>query len=81
MGSNEATLALIPTNQFWLDYANHVSANVVGRAFLSADFTQARSSFAEMIMALAVLDLPFKVDLAGSLWLQFASGFNSCLCC
>ena len=50
--------ALIRANAFWRDYASHD-----GRTpFLSAHFPEASGSFSEMMMALAVLDLPFRSD-------------------
>jgi hypothetical protein len=56
---------LIPVNAFWRDFAAHVEAQAegeaggAGRPFLSAHFVRATSCFAEMLCALAVLDLPF----------------------
>jgi hypothetical protein len=52
----EQTPELIPVNAFWTDYAAH-DAKV---PFLSPHVTDAAGSFAEMLMALAVLDLPFE---------------------
>lgn len=47
---------LIPVNAFWRDFAGRDRA----RPFLSAHVAQATSCFAEMMLALAVLDLPFE---------------------
>ena len=47
---------LIAPNRFWLDYAERDTE----RPFLSKHFAMATSSFAEMMAALAVLDLPFE---------------------
>ncbi len=47
---------LITVNDFWRDYA--VARGT--RPFLSAAVPEANNSFAEMLLALAVLDLPFK---------------------
>ena len=46
---------LILVNAFWNDYA----ANPEGKPFLSGNFIHATRNFAEMMLALAVLDLPF----------------------
>ncbi len=47
---------LVTVNDFWADYATHG-----GQApFLSKSFPQATRNFTEMMLALAVLDLPFK---------------------
>lgn len=47
---------LIPVNAFWRDFA----ARRPDRPFLSAHVAEATSCFAEMMLALAVLDLPFE---------------------
>lgn len=49
---------LVTANGFWADYAKHVAAG--GGAFTSTRFPEAARSFAEMLLALAVLDLPFE---------------------
>ena len=46
---------LAPMNRFWRDYANHENGT-----FISTHFAEAHSSFAEMMYALSVTDLPFK---------------------
>ena len=49
---------LVTVNDFWADYAKHG-----GEApFLSRSFPQATRNFTEMMLALAVLDLPFKAS-------------------
>jgi hypothetical protein len=55
---------LIPVNAFWRDFADHVAAHGKSgaRPFLSGQFVRATSSFAEMLCALAVLDLPFEAQ-------------------
>lgn len=53
----EQTHELIVANQFWRAFANHGGAGA--GPFLSRHFIRATSSFAEMLCALAVLDLPF----------------------
>jgi hypothetical protein len=51
---------LIPVNAFWRDFARHGSAPAgEGAPFASAHVAQATSCLAEMMCALAVLDLPF----------------------
>jgi hypothetical protein len=57
---------LIPVNAFWRDFARHGPTSADGAPaadgtapFASAHVTQATSCFAEMMCALAVLDLPF----------------------
>lgn len=49
---------LIEINAFWCDYAGHQA----GKAFVSANVAEATNNFAEMMMALAVIDLPFKAE-------------------
>jgi hypothetical protein len=55
---------LIPVNAFWRDFADHVASHGSGsaRPFLSGQFVRATSCFAEMLSALAVLDLPFEAQ-------------------
>ncbi|MCM8531747.1 MAG: hypothetical protein NE330_11340 [Lentisphaeraceae bacterium] len=48
---------LIRLNGFWRDYALHTDG-----PFLSKNFMEATSNLSEMIMALAVLDLPFESE-------------------
>ncbi|MFW5869393.1 MAG: hypothetical protein ACOCVI_00675 [Planctomycetota bacterium] len=50
------TAKLIEVNGFWDDYAHHDDDG----PFLSTHLPEANSSFAEMMLALAVLDLPFE---------------------
>ncbi|MFM7299480.1 MAG: hypothetical protein ACKO4Q_19930, partial [Planctomycetota bacterium] len=47
---------LVTANAFWSDFA----AAPVGQPFLSRNFTLATHSLTEMLLALAVLDLPFE---------------------
>ena len=47
---------LVTVNAFWADYAAHDGQT----PFLSKNFPQATRSFTELLLALAVLDLPFK---------------------
>ncbi len=47
---------LVTVNDFWADYAKHDGQT----PFLSKSFPQATRNFTEMMLALAVLDLPFK---------------------
>jgi hypothetical protein len=47
---------LVTVNSFWNDYASR-EAN---KAFFSENFTKASRNFAEMMLALAVIDLPFE---------------------
>jgi len=58
--------SLIPVNGFWLDYAKYTDSNArrLGRAtnFLSPNFIHAANTFSEMMLALAVLDLPFAAE-------------------
>jgi len=49
---------MIALNAFWTDYAERKGAG----PFLSSHFPEATGSFAEMMLALAVLDLPFEAD-------------------
>ena len=47
---------LVPASAFWADYAAHDGKT----PFLSTHFTEATRNFTEMMLALAVLDLPFE---------------------
>jgi len=48
--------SLVTVNGFWLDYAKYDGDG----PFFSENFAEASRSFAEMMLALAVLDLPFE---------------------
>ncbi len=52
----EQLAELVKTNRFWRDYVNHEA----GKPFLSQHITEASGNFTEMMLALAVLDLPFE---------------------
>ncbi|KAG9402438.1 hypothetical protein AC1031_007050 [Aphanomyces cochlioides] len=47
-------------NTFWLEYARYIKEQKWDTPFLSAHFPVAASSFAEIMLALAVLTLPFQ---------------------
>jgi len=47
---------LIQANRFWLDFASHQPQ----RPFMSPHFAEAAGNFSEIMMALAVLELPFE---------------------
>lgn len=49
---------LVPVNAFWRDFAKHVADGEKG-PFLSPNVAEASRNFTEMMLALAVLDLPF----------------------
>ena len=51
----QATADIVAPNRFWLDYATAPA----GQPFASAALVEASTSTLEMLMALAVLDLPF----------------------
>lgn len=51
--------SLIPVNAFWRDFARW-TADEVKKPFLSPHLAEASRNFPEMILALAVLDLPFE---------------------
>ncbi|WP_425401017.1 hypothetical protein [Aeoliella sp.] len=51
----------IAINAFWRDYAAHLADNPDG-PFLSKNVAAPTSNFSEMMLALAVLDLPIKAD-------------------
>lgn len=51
------TAQRVSVNAFWLEYARHL-ANRPGEPFLSANFVDPVFNFTEMMLALAVLDLP-----------------------
>ncbi|HNX33654.1 MAG TPA: hypothetical protein PKM57_03440 [Kiritimatiellia bacterium] len=52
---------LVKVNAFWADYAAHDGKT----PFLSKAFPEAASNFTEMMLALAVLDVPFKAAAHG----------------
>ena len=52
----EQNAELITVNAFWLDYARHQP----GQPFVSRHFAEASRNFPEMLLALAVLDLPWE---------------------
>ncbi|HWB01902.1 MAG TPA: tetratricopeptide repeat protein [Verrucomicrobiales bacterium] len=54
----EQTAALVTLNRFWRDYARWDGKS----PFVSTNVTDAAGTFTEMILALAVLDLPFPSD-------------------
>ena len=64
--------SLIPVNAFWRDFAEHDPANTgpantsPAKPFLSRHFVRATSCLAEMLCALAVLDLPFEATPAAT---------------
>jgi len=49
---------LVTVNGFWADYAQHDPE----KPFLSRHFAEASRNFPEMLLALAVLDLPFEAE-------------------
>ncbi|KJE96042.1 hypothetical protein CAOG_06416 [Capsaspora owczarzaki ATCC 30864] len=51
--------SLITPNAFWSDYAAFVERSKAGEAFVSVNLALATRSLTEMLMALAVLDVPF----------------------
>ncbi len=55
--------SLIEANQFWVDYSLAGSSK---QPFLSPNFVEAAGNVAEMLMALAVLDLPFEAKEHGT---------------
>jgi hypothetical protein len=55
----EQNETLVTVNAFWRDYAAWVAAGSKG-GFLSSNVAEASRSFTEMMLALAVLDLPFE---------------------
>lgn len=55
----EQNADLVTVNAFWRDYAAWVAAGSKG-GFVSANIAEACHSFPEMMLALAVLDLPFE---------------------
>jgi hypothetical protein len=66
----QQTHELVTPNAFWKDYAAHVAAGNPP-PFLSANAAEASRSFTEIMLALAVLDIPFEAgnhesDLKGS---------------
>jgi autotransporter-associated beta strand protein len=55
----DQTADLVTVNAFWRDYAAWVAAGSKG-GFVSSNVAEASSNFTEMMLALAVLDLPFE---------------------
>lgn len=56
---NSQIAELVTVNAFWRDYAAWVAAGSKG-GFVSSNVAEASSNFTEMMLALAVLDLPFE---------------------
>lgn len=52
---------LVKASPFWVDYARHRSESP-DELFVSTSFPSASRNFTEMVLALAVLDLPFSAD-------------------
>jgi hypothetical protein len=52
----QQTAELVPVNAFWLDYARHDGKG----PFLSQHLAEPTRNFTDMLLALAVLDLPFE---------------------
>ncbi|WP_461785652.1 hypothetical protein [Prosthecobacter sp.] len=55
----EQDAGLVTVNAFWRDYAAWVATGSKG-GFVSANMAEAHRNFTEMMLALAVLDLPFE---------------------
>lgn len=55
----DQTADLVTVNAFWRDYAAWVAGGSKG-GFVSANVAEASNNFTEMVLALAVLDLPFE---------------------
>ncbi len=55
----DQTADLVTANAFWRDYAAWVAAGSKG-GFVSSNTAEASRNFTEMLLALAVLDLPFE---------------------
>ncbi|QIF00218.1 autotransporter-associated beta strand repeat-containing protein [Roseimicrobium sp. ORNL1] len=56
---HEQIADLVPVNAFWRDYAAWVAAGSKG-PFVSSEVAESHRNFTEMMLALAVLDLPFE---------------------
>lgn len=56
---SEQDASLVTANAFWLDYASWIASGAKGN-FVSSHVAKAASHFTEMLLALAVLDLPFE---------------------
>lgn len=56
---SEQNADLVTVNAFWRDYAAWVAAGAKG-PFVSSNIAEASNNFTEMMLALAVLDLPFE---------------------
>ena len=59
LGITEQNAELVTVNAFWRDYAAWVAAGSKG-GFVSTNVAEAHRNFTEMMLALAVLDLPFE---------------------
>ena len=55
---DQQTTGLISANSFWVDYAAHDAA--LGKPFYSTNLAEPTHSFSEMLVALSLVDLPFK---------------------
>ena len=56
---------LIPINHFWSDFAMHLCGKLTFKDFLSTNFVLSVSNFTELVLTLALLDLPFKEESHG----------------
>lgn len=71
---------LVPLNPYWLDLAEHLATDPAARSpFVSPHLARSTGSLAEMLLALAFLDLPFAapehdVQLSADAWSMTAAG-------
>ncbi len=61
----EQSADLVTVNAFWRDYAAWIASGSKG-GFVSSNVAEASSNFTEMMLALAVLDLPFDAPKHGT---------------
>ena len=67
---NQQMGALISNNPFWVDYAAYVSSHEDNIAFVSPHMAEASRNFTDIMLALAVLDLPFQAEVHSSKYHQ-----------
>lgn len=56
------TPELIPTSRFWLDYANFLLTQDATGNFLTKEFHTPTANLSQMLVALSVIDLPFRSE-------------------
>lgn len=59
-GSSSTQTATVDLNEFWSDFAKHCSEEHMSDGFASANFPLSSRNINELLLTLALLDLPFE---------------------